>query len=104
MIHEGCTGVHMYQRERALRAVKRNCNNYLFLSFGLLVTVKGLKHLLFLFHSMTPCISVEEGLQALREMRAQIMNASCNLLIFPVAVNGSLCWYQDIGAENCHKI
>jgi hypothetical protein len=32
------------------------------------------------------------------------MNENCNLLIFPLAVNSSLCWYRDIWAEYCHKI
>jgi hypothetical protein len=60
MIHkdlpEGRTGVYVYQRERerALRAAKLNCNNYLFLCFGLLTTVNVLKHLC-IFVSLLDC-------------------------------------------------
>jgi len=85
--------VLQYQREREReRAVKCNCNNYLFLSFGLLINLKVLRHLC-AFVSLLDSfyISVEEGFQALTERRAQFMNANCNILIFPVAVNSSLC-------------
>jgi hypothetical protein len=46
---EGHTCVYVYQRERAMTAAKLNCDNYLFLSFGLLITVNVLKHLCFCF-------------------------------------------------------
>jgi hypothetical protein len=85
--------------------VEFNCNSYLFISFGLLITVNVLKHLC-VFVSLLDSlyISVEEGLQALTERRAQFMCASCNILIFPLAVNRSLCWYRDVWAQNCYKI
>ena len=48
---------------------------------------------------------VEGGFRALAERSAQIMNACCKLLIYPVVVNSSFCsLHRDIGAENWHKI
>ena len=58
--------------------------------------------------SFTPWLIVylvEGGFRALAERSAQIMNACCKVLIYPVVVNSSFCsLHRDIGAENWHKI
>jgi hypothetical protein len=87
------TCIREREGERALRAAKLNCNNYLFISFGLLITVNVLRYLCVLLSLLDSLyISVEEGFQALTERRAQIMNARCNLLIFPVVYSSSFCF------------